>query len=491
MNTPINKEATFIHGPVGKTFTEEEMLQINPHAVKEAANHMSGYIFVWDSERELYENIGTLDSLRGNYSTVELPKIASFTMKGSFQEDHILPTEGIKPGDCCMRGKHFWAVTSEGVWKDYGDAEALPDGISNHVSFNAGPRDWERGEINYLGEYPGAYDKLPEFLPFVSNIGDVMTWRGQDWVRNTTSSWIPYSRTPEEQCVDVKEAVEPPEPSLSDKLRKEHYLEDVRAGYGGTFEQWCRQNGDLNAVLCMASGTPRSVDQLEEQRIRMHQRDLLADSKEHPSLDDVAVLLEGALTKFGNEESDAAFKALDALKKVKVDMRRKRRNAWFRRILFLLILGAIGYGLYKWIPTQVVSGRYTVPKTCSVPFGNGAITGMRYYDYGYKSLFGIHMTLESTVRESTIVSMNGQEFSIFGLSPRNEDATSEEMAVADKVLKVAEVEVETAPKPPKGKWWRMNIWTSDKGTQPMKPAELYLFASEKYTTMVAYKDFCK
>jgi hypothetical protein len=116
---------------------------------------------------------------------------------------------------------------------------------------------------------------------------------------------------------------------------------------------------------------------------------------------------------------------------------------------------------------------------------------MRYFDYKYNSLFGVHMTLESTVRENTIVSMNGQEFSIFGLSPRNEIADVSEEPVADRVLKAADVEVEAAPKPPEGKWWRMNIWTSDKGTQPMKPAELYLFASEKFTTMVAYKDFCK
>jgi len=405
----------------------------------------------------------------------------SFNMIGAFPEDHALPEEGIKPGDCCMRGKHFWAVTEEGAWKDYGDAEAVPDNISNAVNLHARSYDWERGQINYVGEYPGQYESLPEFLPFVSNIGDVMTWRGQDWVRNTTSSWIPYVHPSEDVSVDM------------DKALNGLYQDDVRAGYGGTFEQWRSQNGDLNAVLGAGSGKPHSVDQLEEQRVRIHRRDLLADTtdKQHPSLDDVAVLLESAIGKLESEESDAAFKALAALKRVKADQRRKRRNSWLRWILFLCILGGIGYGLYKWIPTQVVSGRYTVPKVCSVPFGNGTISGMRYYEYGYKSLFGIHMTLESTVRESTIVSANGQEFSIFGLSPRNEEASPEEMAVADKVLKAADVEVETAPKPPKGKWWRMNIWTSDKGTQPMKPAELYLFASEKNTTMVAYKDFCK
>ena len=127
----------------------------------------------------------------------------------------------------------------------------------------------------------------------------------------------------------------------------------------------------------------------------------------------------------------------------------------------------------------MVTGRYTVPKTCSVPFGPGLIQGMRYYNYTYKSLFGVHFTLESTVREETDVTKNGQEFTVFGLSPRNEAATEEEMALADKVLKAAEVEVEGVPKPPKGKWWRINVWTSDKGTQWMKRAELSLFAFEK------------
>jgi hypothetical protein len=287
-------------------------------------------------------------------------------------------------------------------------------------------------------------------------------------------------------------------PLSEQQVLQGHYHDDVRAGYGGTFEQWCNQNGDLNAVLHKAAGKDlqdpthlESVQSLEEQRLRIHKRELLSEVKEHPSLDDVASILEGALTKLETAESDAAFKALDALKKVKVDLRRKRRNTWLRWMLFWVIVGGVVYGLYKWIPTQVVTGRYTVPKTCSVPFGNGLIQGMRYYNYTYKSLFGVHFTLESTVREETDVSKNGQEFTIFGLSPRNEDATEEEMALADKVLKAAEVEVEGTPKPPKGKWWRINVWSSDKGTQWMKPAELYLFASEKYTTMVAYKDFCK
>jgi hypothetical protein len=284
----------------------------------------------------------------------------------------------------------------------------------------------------------------------------------------------------------------------NEEILAKHFSLDVGAGYGGTYGEWCSQNGDLNAVLRSASGyTAQDPDhleyvrRLEEQRMRIHQRDILADAKEHPSLDDVSSLLEGALQKLEGEESDAAFKALDALKKVKVDLRRKRRNTWLRWLLFWAIVGGAVYGLYKWLPTQVVSGHYTVPKTCSVPFGNGLIQGMRYYNYSYKSLFGVHFTLESTVREETDVTKNGQEFTIFGLSPRNEAATEEEMALADKALKAAEVEVEGAPKPPKGKWWRINVWSSDKGTQWMKPAELYLFASEKYTTMVAYKDFCK
>jgi hypothetical protein len=287
-------------------------------------------------------------------------------------------------------------------------------------------------------------------------------------------------------------------PPVDDKVLQELYQADVDIGYRGTMEEWRNQNGDLNALLRRATNKcdvhPIRIEEvraLEEQRVRMRERVLLADSKEHPSLDDVTSLLESGLIKLEGEQNDVAIKALDALKKVKVDLRRKRRNTWLRWMLFWVILGTIGYGLYKWVPTQVVTGRYTVSKTCSAPFGNGTIQGMRYYNYTYKSLFGVHFTLESTVREETDVSKDGKEFTVFGLSPRNETATEEEMALADKVLKTAEVDVDAAPKPPKGKWWRINVWPSDKGTQWMKPAELYLFASEKYTTMVAYKDFCK
>lgn len=442
MTTPINKEATYIPGPVGKTFSEEEMLKINPDASKEGVFLIDCYVFGWNKESGLYENLGTAVSLLGRHEPGAGYDVVSFTMKGNWDGSGPLPEEGVEIGDCWIWNEHCWARTSQNVWKDYGDVS----GVSS-----------------------------PQYL----------------FLQDESLRQLSPLLNPESEAAQS---------FLSSEQRfiEGLFHQDVFAGYGGTFEQWRSQNGDLAAVLHKASGkdpqdTTRleRVRALEEQRLRIHRRDLLTDTKAHPSLDDVSSLLEGALEKLEGEESDAAFKALDALKKVKVDLRRKRRNTWLRWIFFWAILGAAIYGLYKWIPTQVTSGRYTVPKTCSAPFGNGVIQGMRYYDYGYKSLFGVHMTLESTVRESTIVSMNGQEFSIFGLSPRNEDSDVPGEPMADRVLKAAEVEVETAPKPPKGKWWRMNIWTSDKGTQPMKPAELYLFASEKFTTMVAYKDFCK
>lgn len=241
-------------------------------------------------------------------------------------------------------------------------------------------------------------------------------------------------------------------------------------------------------------GSNADLEQQERQRQwelrQQHEKDLLIDSKEHPSLNDVASLLESALGQLEGEESDAAFKALDALKKVRKDLKRKRLQRIFMWFIAMLVLGGVGYWLYKWIPTQVVTGRYTVPKNCSVPFGKGEITGQRFYDYQYKSLFGIHMTLESTVAERTVVNVGGQEVTIFGLAPKLDVPEPEEVPVADQVLKAAEVEVVTAPKPPKGKWWRLNILPGDKGTMNMKPAELYLFFSEKDTAMVSYKTFC-
>jgi len=453
------------------TLSEEAMLKASPNASKEASNLMGGHIYIWNSTGGVYENIGKASDLLGSNYAPEWPKTLSFTMKGNWEDGKPLPEEGAEPGDCYIWENHCWARTSLHEWKDYGDLTHMASvqfEFLNDCNNQPIPTSGAAGVDDLL-----RISKQPLF--FLDSDG-----------RDTTAT-----------------------------LLQNLYQEDCKAGYNGTMNEWRSQNGDLNSLLRKAAGVckdpvgaagvdiifksdtiqppprPGSVAALEEQRVRIHQRELLVDSKEHPSLDDVASLLEGALTKLEGEESDAAFKALDALKKVKVDLRRKRRNTWLRWMLFWAILGGVVYGLYKWIPTQVVSGRYTVTKICSVPFGNGTITGMRYYDYGYKSLFGVHMTLESTVRENTDVTRNGQEFTIFGLSPRNEAATEEEMALADKVLKTAEVEVETEPKPPKGKWWRINIWTSDKGSHWMKPAELYLFASEKFTTMVAYKDFCK
>jgi hypothetical protein len=472
----------------------------------------------------------------------------TFEMKGNWDNDKELPEEDAKPGDCYIWKGHFWARTSLDKWADYGDLtntgtvqatflqdhrqpprpvifrkvdrpdvtiSIIGDFVNDEIARCHAPKEGKMGEAYVVGEMI--------YLWYVEQGGWIQEgkvgqyWEpvphqvGDDFLRELYEADVRanYPGTFEEWRLqtrfDIKalsqyagKAPKVTPPRTEDKFLQELYQDDVKAGYNGTMGEWQSQNGDLNALLRKGlNKNPQDhvqlsyVQSLEEQRRRMHKQALLADSKEHPSLDDVSTLLEGALTKLESQESDAAFKALDALKKVKVDLRRKRRNTWLRWMLFWAILGGVVYGLYKWIPTQVVTGRYTVPKTCSVPFGKDTITGMRYYNYSYKSLFGVHFTLESTVREQTDVTKNGQEFTVFGLSPRNEDATEEEMALADKVLKAAEVEVEGVPKPPKGKWWRINVWPSDKGTQWMKPAELYLFASEKYTTMVAYKDFCK
>ena len=526
MNTPINKEATYMPGPVGKTFSEEEMLKINPHASKLAGNIMDGYVFVWNKDRELYENIGKVTSLLGRDTPPEFTPPVSFTMKGFWESDGPLPEEDAQVGDCWIRERHFWARTSQNVWKDYGDISDVGSIQYCFLEDNPPPaprpvifRNVDDHELTatIIGDFVNR-EIADAHAPEVGHAGEAYI------ADNTVFLWDVFNGTgwiESGKVGEIWEPLPPPTSGLADlfktlprsdifngdrhkdqrskeQILQSHFHDDVRAGYGGTFEQWCSQNGDLNAVLRQAAGHDpqgpahlRAVHNLEEQRVRIHHRDLLADAKAHPSLDDAEKLLAGALEKLEGEESDAAFKALDALKKVKKDMRRKRRNFWLFVITFWAIVAVGVYFLGKWLSTQVVTGRYTVPKTCSVPFGPGVIQGMRYYDYSYKSLFGVHMTLESTVRENTIVTTNGQEFSIFGLSPRNEDSDVPGEPMADRVLKAAEVEVETAPKPPKGKWWRMNIWTSDKGTQPMKPAELYLFASEKYTTMVAYKDFCK
>jgi hypothetical protein len=423
----------------------------------------------------------------------------SFEMKGNWDDEKELPEEGAEVGHCYIWKGHFWARNSLGKWVDYGDlsqagiVQALflqdhrqsacvvvfrkverPD-VTVNVCWDFGTREIAERYVPKEGKPDQAY--LAD--------GSIFLWA--EW----KGEWVEDGK--------IGDVWEPAPPPTSEKFLRELYMVDVRANYPGTFEEWCKQNGDLNALLRMATAAAKSTPVTIPGNYHLpvvtpapgKDSEQAISEKEHPSLDDVSKLLESGLSKLEGEQSDVALKALDALKKVKVDLRRKRRNTWLRWMLFWVILGAIGYGLYKWVPTQVVTGRYTVSKTCSAPFGNGTIQGMRYYNYTYKSLFGVHFTLESTVREETDVSKDGKEFTVFGLSPRNEAATEEEMALADKVLKTAEVDVEAAPKPPKGKWWRINVWPSDKGTQWMKPAELYLFASEKYTTMVAYKDFCK
>jgi len=175
------------------------------------------------------------------------------------------------------------------------------------------------------------------------------------------------------------------------------------------------------------------------------------------SVEEVAGALEEALKRF---ESDAGSKALDALNRVQKENRRKtvRRRWWWAGILFLLsaLLGGVGYFAFLNVKIEP----HSFIRTCRVKYGDGLITGTREYLYKSRSLFGWELTQKSDMEFKTTIALKNDKITILGL---------------DDDRKI---------------YWRMNFGIGDRGDQPVKPANEYIFIGEKADAMITSDAFC-
>ncbi|MNM20168.1 hypothetical protein D3C81_305030 [compost metagenome] len=184
----------------------------------------------------------------------------------------------------------------------------------------------------------------------------------------------------------------------------------------------------------------------------------LAESK--PSLTKVEYLLEQGACRATGDAGAMARDALLAVQRLKRENKRKRIRFWSGWLVFLLLIAGITYGTWRVLPEYVVTGRYTVPSTCSVPLGKGELTGNREYSYQYKSLFGYHLVDESTALERTTIDVKGDKLIVLGW---------------DKTT---------------GKTWRQNIGMGEKGIAILKHADIYWFLTDKDMATVPYSAFC-
>lgn len=167
-----------------------------------------------------------------------------------------------------------------------------------------------------------------------------------------------------------------------------------------------------------------------------------------------------------NREVDAGDRARVALQiSVRLQKQRRRRlwKFWTGWLFFLLLLTGIGSGLYYYVLTNMVSGRYSVPSTCKIPFGDGELEGHRKLSLPYKTLHGWQWTTPwATVMEEVEVVLKGDPLTIVGINE-------------------------------KGKPWRKEYNKGEFGVAQLPNSSTYWLIGKNFkeTAVIQHADFCK
>jgi hypothetical protein len=225
--------------------------------------------------------------------------------------------------------------------------------------------------------------------------------------------------------------------------------------------EWPRGGNFLTGDPLQAPPRPGSKEHVRQGNIRgalLANKDLTVPE----FIDALKQHVEQLNPQEGEVSQDPAILALAALERVQEEKRKKK----IRRLIFwplaLIILAAIGYGLWQWGLTKMQVGRYTVVANCSVDFAGGQLEGKRYYTYPFKSLFGYHLVDEGGVTEVTELKLPGDTLTVLGYDEA------------------------------KNKWWRKNFTKGEFGTAKLKPSDKYWFVGEKEkTALVPYNGFCR
>ena len=167
--------------------------------------------------------------------------------------------------------------------------------------------------------------------------------------------------------------------------------------------------------------------------------------------------LEKALEGF---EGDVGVKALEALKKVRHNIRRKKIKSWIRRFWFFVFLCVVATGAYFYVLQNYKKVPHSMYRTCTVKFGEGAITGTREFLYISHSLFGWEVIDKSSMDSTTRITLTGDKMTILGLDDQRK------------------------------KFWRVNTTNGDRGNPIVKPANEYIFLGDKGEAMITSDAFC-
>lgn len=177
-------------------------------------------------------------------------------------------------------------------------------------------------------------------------------------------------------------------------------------------------------------------------------------------LDDLtARLLSEAPDSAWEDKGSMARELMDQRAEVKrLRMARIRYRCFFWGMILLTIIG-VGLAGYAYVKRDLVIGRYSDERVCTLKVGNMTITGKRTYSYPSRSLWGQRWIVESDVQEVTTINLPGSRIDIVG------DAEP--------------------------KWWALRFTDGERGTQILKPALKYTFFTDKGIAMATYGGFCQ
>lgn len=131
----------------------------------------------------------------------------------------------------------------------------------------------------------------------------------------------------------------------------------------------------------------------------------------------------------------------------------------FLWLIILLIVAGFGTAAYAYVKQDLVVGRYSDSRDCSIKVGNLTITGKRTYSYPAYSLWGQRWVQESNVQEVTTINLPGSKLDIL---------------------------MDAEPK-----WIGYRFSDGERGTQILKPALKYAFVMDKGMAMATYGGFCQ
>lgn len=147
----------------------------------------------------------------------------------------------------------------------------------------------------------------------------------------------------------------------------------------------------------------------------------------------------------------------------KAEVKRLRRARikylCFLWLIILLIVAGFGTAAYAYVQRDLVIGRYSDSRDCSLKVGNVTITGKRTYSYPAYSLWGQRWVQESNVQEVTTINLPGSRLDIL---------------------------MDAEPK-----WIGYRFSDGERGTQILKPALKYAFVMDKGMAMATYGGFCQ